>query len=225
MAEPASDFVSSAGWLPASELTPTLGPPRDTAAQRDSWMLWAMLPPPPPPPSSSAPVAGSQPSSEKQPLQEAQALPEAPPPFDAQILPGAQPPFDAQSPLDSQPHLNGQPSWNFQASTSWYWRQSPGVFPGHQNAPGRLLLLSSPPLYFSSPLLPSLTFPLFLSLLLILPCTLEGCSFMSHNLYDSNVFPRLFSQFDSYLLNSNYVPGTGNIAVKQTYKHLYIYGA
>ncbi|XP_058999916.1 FMR1-interacting protein NUFIP1 [Mustela lutreola] len=135
MAEPASDFVSSAGWLPASELTPTLGPPRDTAAQRDSWMLWAMLPPPPPPPSSFAPVAGSQPSSEKQPLQEAQALPEAPPPFDAQILPGAQPPFDAQSPLDSQPHLNGQPSWNFQASTSWYWRQSPGVFPGHQNAP------------------------------------------------------------------------------------------
>ncbi|EFB25524.1 hypothetical protein PANDA_002948, partial [Ailuropoda melanoleuca] len=135
MAEPASDFVTSAGWFPPSELTPTLGPLSDTASLRDNWMFWAMLPPPPPPPSSSPPVAGSQPSSAEQPPQEAQALPEAPPPFDAQILPGAQPPFDAQFPLDSQPHLNGQPSWNLQASTSWYWRQSPGVFRGHQNAP------------------------------------------------------------------------------------------
>lgn len=158
MAEPAGGFVTSNGWLPASELTPTLGPLRDTASLSDNWMFWAMLPPPPPP-SSSPPVRGSEPSSGEQHPQEAQALPEAPPPFDAQILPGAQPPFDAQSPLDSQPQLNGQPSWNFQASTSWYWRQSPGVFPGYQNTPGRLLLFSLPPLYFSSSLLPFPTFP------------------------------------------------------------------
>lgn len=151
MAEQASGFVTSARWFPASERTPTVGPLSDTAAPRDNWMLWAMLPPPPPPPSSSPPVAGSQPSSEEQHPQEAQTLPEAPPPFDAQILPGAQPPFDAQSPLDSQPHLNGQPPWNFQASTSWYWRQSPGVFPGHQNAPGRLLSTPYHPFTFPLP--------------------------------------------------------------------------
>ncbi|XP_039110296.1 nuclear fragile X mental retardation-interacting protein 1 [Hyaena hyaena] len=135
MAEPASDFVTSNGWIPASGLNRTLGHLSDTASVSDNWMFWAMLPPPPPPPSSSPPVRGSEPSSEEQLPQEAQALPGAPPPFDAQILPGAQPPFDARSPLDSQPQLNGQPSWNFQASTSWYWRQSPGVFPGYQNTP------------------------------------------------------------------------------------------
>lgn len=138
MEEPAGDFVTSNGWVPASGLNGTLGPLSNTASVSDNWMFWAMLPPPPPPPSSSPPVRGSEPSSEEQLPQEAQALPGAPPPFDAQILPGAQPPFDAQSSLDSQPQLNGQPSWNFQASTSWYWRQSPGVFPEYQNTPGRL---------------------------------------------------------------------------------------
>ncbi|CAK7289011.1 FMR1-interacting protein NUFIP1 [Vulpes lagopus] len=135
MAEPARDSVASAGWFPSSELTPALGPLSDPASLRDNWMLWAMLPPPPPPPSSSPSLGGSEPSSEGRPSRETQALPEAPPPFDAQILPGAQPPFDAQYPLDAQPPLNGQPSWNFQASTSWYWRQSSGAFRGHQKTP------------------------------------------------------------------------------------------
>ncbi|XP_029792566.1 nuclear fragile X mental retardation-interacting protein 1 [Suricata suricatta] len=135
MAESASGFVSSNGWFPASGLTPTLGPLSDTASVSDNWMFWTMLPPPPPPPSSSPPVRGSEPFLEKQLPQKPQALPEAPLPSDAQILPGAQPPFDTQDPLGSQPQLNGQPSWNFQASSSWHWRQSPGVFPGYQNTP------------------------------------------------------------------------------------------
>ncbi|KAM9192691.1 FMR1-interacting protein NUFIP1 [Dugong dugon] len=135
MAEPASGFVTPSGWFPPPELTPTLGPLGDTAPMRDNCMLWAMMrPPPPPPPSSSHPTAGSEPASDTQPSREAQALPGAPPPFDAQLLAGAQPPFDAQSPLDSQPHLNVQPSWNYQASTSWYWRQSPDTFPQHQKS-------------------------------------------------------------------------------------------
>ncbi|XP_068382789.1 FMR1-interacting protein NUFIP1 [Eschrichtius robustus] len=131
MGEPASGFVTRTGCFSAPEVTPTLEPLSDGASLPDNWMFWAMLPAPPPPP-SSLPAAGSEPSSEAQPPAEAQRLPEAPPPFDAQILPGAQPPFDAQSPLDSQRQLNGQPSWNFQASTSWYWTQSPGVFPWHR---------------------------------------------------------------------------------------------
>ncbi|XP_078231500.1 FMR1-interacting protein NUFIP1 isoform X2 [Callithrix jacchus] len=134
MAEPAGDFVSPAGWRESPELTPTLGPQSDTALRRDSWMLWTMLPPPPPPLTSSSPSAGSKASSESQPPAEAQSLPGAPPPFDAQILPGAQPPFDAQFPLDSQPQPNGQPSWNFHASTSWYWRQSSDRFSRHQKS-------------------------------------------------------------------------------------------
>ncbi|XP_036745616.2 FMR1-interacting protein NUFIP1 [Manis pentadactyla] len=133
MAEPASDSGTSTGWFPAPELTRMSGPLSDTAPLPNNWMLWAMLPPPPPP-SSSPTAAGSEPSPGTQPPVGAQALAEAPPPFDAQILPGAQPPFDAQSPLDSHPQLNGQPSWNFQASTSWYWRQSSGVFPWHQKS-------------------------------------------------------------------------------------------
>nr|XP_010343223.2 nuclear fragile X mental retardation-interacting protein 1 isoform X2 [Saimiri boliviensis boliviensis] len=132
MAEPASDFVSPAGWRASPELTPTLGPQSDTAPRRDNWMLWTM--PPPPPLTSSSPAAGSKPSSESQSPMEAQSLPGAPPPFDAQILPGAQPPFDAQSPIDSQPQLNGQPSWNFHASTSWYWKQSSDRFSRHQKS-------------------------------------------------------------------------------------------
>ncbi|XP_032150626.1 nuclear fragile X mental retardation-interacting protein 1 isoform X2 [Sapajus apella] len=132
MAEPASDFVSPAGWRASPELTPTLGPQSDTAPRRDGWMLWTM--PPPPPLTSSSPAAGSKPSSESQPPMEAQSLPGAPPPFDAQILPGAQPPFDAQSPIDSQPQPYGQPSWNFHASTSWYWRQSCDRFSRHQKS-------------------------------------------------------------------------------------------
>uniref|UniRef100_A0A2K5QGL2 Nuclear FMR1 interacting protein 1 n=1 Tax=Cebus imitator TaxID=2715852 RepID=A0A2K5QGL2_CEBIM len=130
MAEPASDFVSPAGWRASPELTPTLGPQSDTAPRRDGWMLWTM----PPPLTSSSPAAGSKPSSESQPPMEAQSLPGAPPPFDAQILPGAQPPFDAQSPIDSQPQPYGQPSWNFHASTSWYWRQSCDRFSRHQKS-------------------------------------------------------------------------------------------
>ncbi|XP_008060320.1 nuclear fragile X mental retardation-interacting protein 1 [Carlito syrichta] len=139
MAKPASDFVTPTGWLPAPELTPTLGPLSDTAPPTDNWILWAMMSPPPPPLSSPGAV-GSEPSSEARPPMEAQALPGAPPPFDAQILPGAQPPFDAQSPFDSQPQVCGQPSWNFQASTSWYWRQSPDIYSWHQkshNPPGK----------------------------------------------------------------------------------------
>uniref|UniRef100_F7H7W7 Nuclear FMR1 interacting protein 1 n=1 Tax=Callithrix jacchus TaxID=9483 RepID=F7H7W7_CALJA len=152
MAEPAGDFVSPAGWRESPELTPTLGPQSDTALRRDSWMLWTMLPPPPPPLTSSSPSAGSKASSESQPPVEAQSLPGAPPPFDAQILPGAQPPFDAQFPLDSQPQPNGQPSWNFHASTSWYWRQSSDRFSRHQksfNPPGSLQ-----PLFFTKSLIP-----------------------------------------------------------------------
>ncbi|XP_069868078.1 FMR1-interacting protein NUFIP1 isoform X2 [Dipodomys merriami] len=133
MAEPASGFVPSTGWLPAPEMNPTVGPLRNTASPQGSWALWAMLPPPPPP--LSPPVDGSKPSSEEAQLAgEMQPLSGAPPPFDAHILPGAQPPFDAKYPLDSQPQLSGQPSWDFRASTSWYWRQSPDGFPWHQNA-------------------------------------------------------------------------------------------
>ncbi|XP_006166565.2 nuclear fragile X mental retardation-interacting protein 1 [Tupaia chinensis] len=131
MAEPASDFVSPRGWLPAPELTPKVGLLRDTASRRDNWMLWATLPPPP---SMSSPAARLEASSEAQPPMEAQSLPGAPPPFDAQILPGAQPPFDAQYPLDSQPQLSGQRSWNFQASTAWCWKPSPDNFPRHQKS-------------------------------------------------------------------------------------------
>ncbi|XP_012638188.1 FMR1-interacting protein NUFIP1 [Microcebus murinus] len=131
MAQPASGFVSPTGWLPAPELTPTLGPLSNTAQLPNTWMLWGMLPPPPP---SSTPGAGSEPSSETQPRRDAQSLSGAPAPFDAQILSGAQPTFDAQSRLDSQPQVNGQSSWNFQALTSWYWRQSPNVFPQHQKS-------------------------------------------------------------------------------------------
>uniref|UniRef100_A0A8D2AKN8 Nuclear FMR1 interacting protein 1 n=1 Tax=Sciurus vulgaris TaxID=55149 RepID=A0A8D2AKN8_SCIVU len=133
MADPASDFVSPTRWLTAPELTPRLGPMSDTAPPRDNWVFWAMLPPPPPP-SSLPPAARSEHSLEAQSRMKVQSLSGAPPPFDAQILPGAQPPFDAQSPLDSQPQLCGQPAWNFQASTSWCWGQSPGVFPQHQNS-------------------------------------------------------------------------------------------
>nr|XP_020763751.1 nuclear fragile X mental retardation-interacting protein 1 [Odocoileus virginianus texanus] len=129
MGEPAGGAVPPAGWFPAPELTPTLGPLRDRASRPNNWMLWAMPPPPPP---SSLPAAGSEPALEAQPHAEARTFPGAPPPFDAHILPGAQPPFDAQSPLDSQPQLNGQPSWNFHASASRYWTQSPGGFPWHQ---------------------------------------------------------------------------------------------
>ncbi|XP_003790401.1 nuclear fragile X mental retardation-interacting protein 1 isoform X1 [Otolemur garnettii] len=133
MAEPASGFVSPTGWLPAPELTPALGSLSSTAQRPDNWMPWATLPPAPPPTSSST-ASVSESSSEAKPPVDAQTLPGAPPPFDAQILPGAQPPFDAQSPVDSQAQLNGQPSWNFQASTSWYWGHSPGIFPQHQMA-------------------------------------------------------------------------------------------
>lgn len=171
MAEQSSGFVTPSGWFPAPELTPTLGPLGDTAPLPNNWVAWAMLPPPPPPPASSPSAAGPEPSSTAQPPREAQVLPEAPPPFDTQILPGAQPPFDAKFPLDSQPQLNGQPSWNFQASTSWYWGQPSSIFPRHQespNAPGRLLLLSGSLFYLPSPLLPGS----FLSPLLILLCTL-----------------------------------------------------
>ncbi|XP_008536020.1 FMR1-interacting protein NUFIP1 [Equus przewalskii] len=135
MAEQSSGFVTPSGWFPAPELTPTLGPLGDTAPLPNNWVAWAMLPPPPPPPASSPSAAGPEPSSTAQPPREAQVLPEAPPPFDTQILPGAQPPFDAKFPLDSQPQLNGQPSWNFQASTSWYWGQPSGIFPRHQESP------------------------------------------------------------------------------------------
>lgn len=161
MGEQASGCVTRTGWFSAPEVTPSLEPLRDGASLPDNWMFWAMLPAPPPPP-SSLPAGGSEPSSDAQPPAEAQSLPEAPSPFDAQILPGAQPPFDAQSPLDSQRQLNGQPSWNFQASTSWYWTQSPGVFPWHRqphNTPGRLLLLSVPPLTFPFPFFPLLFHP------------------------------------------------------------------
>lgn len=158
MAEPASGFVTPTGWFPAPELTPTLGPLSDQASASENWMYWAMLPPPPPP--SSLPAAESKPSSEAQPPAEAQALPEAPPPFDAQILPGAQPPFHAQSALESQPQFDGQPYWNYQASTSWYWAQSPGIFPQYQNShntPGTFLL--SVPLTFILPVFSHLSDP------------------------------------------------------------------
>ncbi|KAF6376571.1 nuclear FMR1 interacting protein 1 [Rhinolophus ferrumequinum] len=125
MAEPASDFVTSPGWCSAPEPTPTVGLLSDTAPLRDNWMLWAMWPPPPPP-SSSPPAGGSEPSSEAQLLVDTR--------LHAQILPGAQPHLDTQSRLDSQPQINGQPSWHFQASTSWYWRQSPGSVPWHQKS-------------------------------------------------------------------------------------------
>ena len=128
MGEPAGGAVPPAAWFPAPELTPTLGPLRDRASRPNNWMLWAMPPPPP----STLPAAGSEPALEAQPREEARTFPGAPPPFDAHILPGAQPPFDAQSPLDSQPQPNGQPSWNFQASASRYWTQSPSGFPWHQ---------------------------------------------------------------------------------------------
>ncbi|KAM6178213.1 FMR1-interacting protein NUFIP1 [Rhynchocyon petersi] len=126
MAEPGGSFASPSGWFPPPELTPTLGPLRDTVPMQNNWMLWAAMPPPPPPPSSSHSTVGSEPSSA------APVHPGAPPPFDALLLPGAQAPFDAQPPLDSQPQLSVQPSWNYQASSSWYWRSSPDAFPQHQ---------------------------------------------------------------------------------------------
>ncbi|XP_037656323.1 nuclear fragile X mental retardation-interacting protein 1 isoform X2 [Choloepus didactylus] len=128
MAEPASGFVVPPGRFPPPEVNPALGSLNDTATRREKWMLWAVLPPPPPPSSSPSKV-GSEPSSDTHPHLAAQPLSGVPPPFDTQLLPGAQPPFDAQSPVDSQPRLNFQPSWNSQASTSWYWRQSPETFP------------------------------------------------------------------------------------------------
>ncbi|XP_048197296.1 nuclear fragile X mental retardation-interacting protein 1 [Perognathus longimembris pacificus] len=133
MAEPTSNSVPGTGWLPAPELTSAMGPLRSTAPPQGNWALWAMLPPPPPP-LLSPPVDESKHSSETQLPMEVQPLSGAPPPFDAHILPGAQPPFDAKYPLDSQPQTSGQPSWDFQASTSWYWRQSPDGFPWHQNS-------------------------------------------------------------------------------------------
>ena len=161
MGEPAGGAVPPAAWFPAPELTHTLGPLRDRASRPNNWMLWAMPPPPP----STLPAAGSEPALEAQPREEARTFPGAPPPFDAHILPGAQPPFDAQSPLDSQPQPNGQPSWNFQASASRYWTQSPSGFPWHQqphSTPGRLLtpLRTTPYLSFPS-LLPPPFPPLF----------------------------------------------------------------
>ncbi|KAM4859985.1 FMR1-interacting protein NUFIP1 [Thomomys bottae] len=131
MAEPTSDFVPSAGWLPAPELTPAVGPLRSPAPPQGNWALWAMLPPPPPPP---PPADGAKLSSEAQLPAEVQPVSGAPPPFDAHLLPGAQPPFDAKYPLDSQPQLSGQPSWDFQASTSWYWSQPPDGSPWHPNS-------------------------------------------------------------------------------------------
>ncbi|KAF6084620.1 nuclear FMR1 interacting protein 1 [Phyllostomus discolor] len=79
-------------------------------------------------------MGGSQSCSEVQPSVETPAVNETPPGFNTQILPGAQSLFDTQSRLDSQPQVNGQHSWNFQASTSWPWRQSLGSFPWHQKA-------------------------------------------------------------------------------------------
>ncbi|XP_004604722.2 FMR1-interacting protein NUFIP1 [Sorex araneus] len=127
MGEPAGGFVTSTPWFPTPEMTPTLRPRNDTAALTGNCVFWAMKSPPPP--SSSPSAAGS--ASKAQPSSEARLLPEAPPPFDTQLLAGAQPPFDAKSPLDTQPQLGGHPPWNFQASTSWYWGRSPGVFPQH----------------------------------------------------------------------------------------------
>ncbi|CAK6442854.1 unnamed protein product [Pipistrellus nathusii] len=133
MAEPASGFVTPAGWFPAPERIPTLGPVSDPVPLQHKWMLWAMLPPPPPPSSPPPPAAGPEPAAEAQPPTGGRALPEAPPRFDAQVLPGTQTLFDTQSRLDSQPQINGQPSWSFQAS-SWHWRPSPSSFPPHQTA-------------------------------------------------------------------------------------------
>lgn len=126
MAEPAA---APAGWFPTPELTAAaaMGTVSDAAPPRDNWVLWAMLPPPPPPP-LSFPAAGSERCVQTQPLSG------APPPFDAQILPGAQPPFDAQAPVDAQPQLIGHSAWNVQASTPWYWCQSPNGFPLHQTS-------------------------------------------------------------------------------------------
>lgn len=131
MAEPASGFVTPAGWFPAPERIPSLGPLNNTVPLQHKWMIWAMLPPPPPP-SSSPPAAGTEPASDAQPPTKIQELPEAPSRFDAHVLPGTQTLFDTQSRLDSQPQINGQPSWSFQASTSWHWRPSPSSFPPHQ---------------------------------------------------------------------------------------------
>ncbi|XP_054442337.1 FMR1-interacting protein NUFIP1 [Pteronotus mesoamericanus] len=133
MAESAGGFVAPKGWFSAPELIPTLGPLSNTAPAPHNWMLWAMLPPPPPP-SSSPSAGGSQPCPEAQPPVETPALSEAPPGFDTQTLPGVQSLFDTQCRLDSQPQVNGQASWNFQSSTSWPWRQSPGSFPWHQKS-------------------------------------------------------------------------------------------
>ncbi|XP_058132635.1 FMR1-interacting protein NUFIP1 [Dasypus novemcinctus] len=132
MAEPGRGFTALPGRFPAPELNPSMGPLNDSAPLRDNWVSWAMLPPPPPP-SSSSPV-GSEPYSGTHPHLAAQPPPGVPPPFDTQLLPGAQPPFDAQSPLDSQPRLNVQPSWSFQASTSWSWRQFPETLPQRQKS-------------------------------------------------------------------------------------------
>uniref|UniRef100_A0A8C6QQN0 Nuclear FMR1 interacting protein 1 n=1 Tax=Nannospalax galili TaxID=1026970 RepID=A0A8C6QQN0_NANGA len=128
MAEPAP-----AGWLSTPELTAAMGTLSDNALPRDNWVLWAMLPPPPPPPLLS-PAAGSEPSGKTQLRVQTQSLSGAPPPFDAQLLPGAQPPVDAQAQLDAQPQLSGQSAWNVQASTPWYWCQSPNGFPLHQTS-------------------------------------------------------------------------------------------
>lgn len=194
MAEPASGFVTPAGWFPAPERIPTLGPLSDTVPLQHKWMLWAMLPPPPPPP-SPPPAAGSEPATGAQPAAETQALPEAPPRFDAQVLPGTQTLFDTQSRLDSQPQVNGQPSWSFQASTSWHWRPPPSSFPPHQtshNTPGKLLLLlpflSFVPLQFSSPR------P---SPLLILRCTLGSLIIHVSLFVRQECFPCPFIQFSS----------------------------
>ncbi|XP_077014402.1 FMR1-interacting protein NUFIP1 [Tamandua tetradactyla] len=134
VAEPAGGVLTPPGSFPPPQLNPALGSLNNAAPRRDNWVLWAMLQPPPPPSSSLTSTVGLEPSSDSHPHLAAHALPGVPPPFDTQLLPGAQPPFDAQSPLDSQSRPNVQPSWNFQASTSWYWRQSPETFPQHQKS-------------------------------------------------------------------------------------------
>lgn len=196
MAEPASGFVTPAGWFPAPERIPSLGPLNNTVPLQHKWMIWAMLPPPPPP-SSSPPAAGTEPASDAQPPTKIQELPEAPSRFDAHVLPGTQTLFDTQSRLDSQPQINGQPSWSFQASTSWHWRPSPSSFPPHQtthNTPGRLLPLPllSFPLQFSSPPPPSTTFPL-----LILRCTLGSLIIHVSLFVRQECFPCPFIQLSS----------------------------
>ncbi|XP_006884671.1 PREDICTED: nuclear fragile X mental retardation-interacting protein 1 [Elephantulus edwardii] len=101
------------GWFQPPELTPMLRPLSDADSMPNNWMLWATRPPPPP--STAGSVFFS----------EAPVHPGAPPPFDTQLLPGA------QAPLDTQPQLNVQPSWNYQASSPWYWRSD--SFPQHHS--------------------------------------------------------------------------------------------